>query len=86
MNGRPDEAKAILDRDSSLVLERLEVVEVVTALSGHQFNLQPYQAALSVGDMQMAEMVKSYFVTLKEEREADRQYDEQHPKGWIDAE
>ena len=83
VSGNPDEARALLDKDPSLVLDQLEEKEVVIAPTGHQFNLKPYQAALSVDDTQMAELIKSYF---KDEKEADRQYEEQCPEGWMDAE
>jgi hypothetical protein len=86
VNGNPDEAKVILDKDPSLLYEKLEEKEFVTALSGHQFNLKPYQAALAVGDTQMAAMViKPYFTKLQDEKEADRQFNEQFPNGWEQA-
>jgi len=66
VSGEPDEAKAILEKDSSLVLGKLEEKDFVTAKSGHKFNLYPLQAAVSVFDIQMAEMIQSYFFDKKE--------------------
>ncbi len=86
VSGKPDEAQAILEKDPSLLYEKLEEKEFVTAPSGHKFNLKPYQAALSVDDTQMAEMIKSFFTKLQDEKEADKQFDEQCPKGWEEAE
>ena len=86
VSGEPDKAKAILDVDPSLLLEKLEEKDYVIAPTGHKFNLKPYQAALAVEDTQMAEMIKPYFAKLQNEEEANRQYDEQYPKGWEAAE
>ncbi|MHB1949056.1 MAG: hypothetical protein ACYCQI_13190 [Gammaproteobacteria bacterium] len=86
VSGDPDGAKAILKKDPSLRLEKLAEGDFVTSLTGHQFNLTPYQAALAVDDTQMAEMVRAFFVELRDEEEANRQYDEQCPKGWEAAE
>jgi hypothetical protein len=86
VSGDPDKAKAILEQDPSLLYEKLEEGQFVTAPSGHKFNLKPYQAALSVDDTQMAEMVKSYFAKLHDEKEADKQFGEQCPKEWETAE
>ncbi len=83
VQGQPDEAKKILEKDPTLLFDKLDNNEFVTSRSGHKFNLKPYQAALSVGDTQMADMVKSFF---KDEKEADRQFDEQCPKGWEELE
>ncbi|MHB1948551.1 MAG: hypothetical protein ACYCQI_10620 [Gammaproteobacteria bacterium] len=86
VSGDPTKAKAILEIDPSLLREKLEEKEFVLAPTGHKFNLKPYQAALAVDDTQMADMIKSYFAKLGDEKEADRQFDEQHPKGWEAAE
>ncbi|HSW69870.1 MAG TPA: hypothetical protein VLI69_06960 [Gammaproteobacteria bacterium] len=81
VSGKPNEAKAILERDPSLRLDKLEE-ECVIAPTGHKFkNLYPLQAALSVDDTQMAEMIRSIFVKLNDEKEADYQYEECQ-KGW----
>lgn len=84
--GQPIEAEAILKKDPSLLLEQLEEKDFVTSPTGHKYNLKPYQAALAVDDTQMAEMIKRYFAMLDDEKEANRQYDEQYPKGWKKAE
>lgn len=87
VSGQPDEVKKILDKDPSFLLyETLEEGQFVTAPSGHKFNLKPYQAALSVDDTQMAKLIKSYFVKLGDEKEADRQFYQQCPEGWEIAE
>ncbi|MEO9205333.1 MAG: hypothetical protein ABI296_06425 [Gammaproteobacteria bacterium] len=83
VQGQPDEAKKILEKDPTLLDEKLEEKEFVTSRSGHKFNLKPYHAALSVGDTQMADMVKSFFT---DEKEADRQFEEQCPKRWEELE
>ncbi|MHB1949332.1 MAG: hypothetical protein ACYCQI_14600 [Gammaproteobacteria bacterium] len=77
VSGDPATAQRILQQDPSLRLEKLEEKDAVTSLTGHRFNLTPYQAALAVEDIQMAEMIKSIFVELKDEDEANKQYDEQ---------
>jgi hypothetical protein len=80
VSGMPDEIKKILEEDPSLASTKWEEKENIIALSGHQFNrITPYQAALSVGDTQIAALIKSYF---DNEEEADRQFNEQCPKGW----
>lgn len=80
VSGEPDKAKAILDVDPSLLLEKLEEKDSAIAPTGHKFNLKPYQAALAVDDTQMAEMIKPYFANkLQDEKEADRQFDDQCP-------
>ncbi|MHB1949461.1 MAG: hypothetical protein ACYCQI_15285, partial [Gammaproteobacteria bacterium] len=86
VSGDFDKAKAILDIDPSLLREKLEEKDFVTAPTGHKFNLKPYQAALAVDDTQMADMIRPYFAKLGDEKEADRQYDEQCPQGWEGAE
>jgi hypothetical protein len=72
VNGEPIKAKAILDKYPSLVFEKLEE-DFVTALSGHKFNVYPYQAATLVRDTQMAAMIKPYF---SDEKEANKQLEE----------
>ncbi|MHB1949552.1 MAG: hypothetical protein ACYCQI_15745, partial [Gammaproteobacteria bacterium] len=80
VNGKRDEAEALLKEDPSLGLEKLEENDVVISLTGHQFNLSPLQAALAVEDTQMAEMIKSKLAPeLKEE--ADKQCAEQSLEG-----
>ncbi len=86
VSGEPDKVTAILDNDPSLLYEKLEGEQFVTAPSGHKFNVKPYQAALSVDDTQMAKLIKPYFVKLGDEKEADTQFDEQYPKGWEETE
>ncbi|MHB1947433.1 MAG: hypothetical protein ACYCQI_04895 [Gammaproteobacteria bacterium] len=86
VSGNPDKVRVILEEDSSVLLEKLEEKEFVIAPTCHKFNLKPYQAALSVDDTQMAEMIKPYFSRLGDEKEADRQYEEQYPQGWKEAE
>lgn len=85
VNGNPTDAKVILDKDPSLLYEQLGENEFVTSLSGHKFNLKPYQVPFAVGDSQMGALVKSYFVERKDEKEADRQFNEQFPNGWEQA-
>ena len=70
VSGKPDEAKAILEIDPSLLREKLEEKDFVAAPTGHKFNLKPYQAALAVEDTQMAAMIKCYFAKLQDEKEA----------------
>ncbi|MHB1947667.1 MAG: hypothetical protein ACYCQI_06090 [Gammaproteobacteria bacterium] len=86
VSGDPVKAKGILEIDPSLLRETLEEKDFVTAPTGHKFNLKPYQAALCVDDTQMADMIKPYFAKLGDAKEADRQFDEQCPKGWERAE
>src|SRR5262249_46242834 len=57
-----------------------EKKEVVVSLSGHQFNLSPYQAAIAVQDTQMEELIRSY-VEVEFKEEADRQKVEQRLEG-----
>lgn len=80
VDGKPDEAKALLDEDPSLGLGKLEEKEVVVSLSGHRFNLSPYQAAMAVQDTQMEALIKSY-VDVEFKEEAVRQYGEQRLEG-----
>ncbi|MHB1948142.1 MAG: hypothetical protein ACYCQI_08520 [Gammaproteobacteria bacterium] len=80
VSGDPDKARAILETDPTVLLDKLEEKEFVLAPTGHKFNLKPYQAALAVDDIQMAAMIKPYFAKLDDEKEADRQYDEQCSK------
>ncbi|MHB1947721.1 MAG: hypothetical protein ACYCQI_06365 [Gammaproteobacteria bacterium] len=77
VSGDPATAQRILKQDPSLRLEKLEEKDAVISPTGHRFNLTPYQAALAVEDTQMAEMIKSIFVELNDEDEANKQYDEQ---------
>jgi hypothetical protein len=80
VNGKRDEAEALLKEDPSLGLGKLEEKDVIVSLTGHQFNLSPLQAALAVEDTQMAEMIKSKLAPeLKEE--ADKQCAEQSLEG-----
>lgn len=77
VDGKPIDAKALLDEDLSLGLGKLEEKDVVVSLSGHRFNLSPYQAAMAVQDTQMEALIKSY-VDVEFKEEAVRQYNEQH--------
>lgn len=81
VDGRPDEVKALLKKDSSL-LEENELV-TVTSLTGYQFCMRPFEAAWSVDDTEIAQEMRDFFADKKE---ADRQYEAQHPKGWQQAE
>jgi hypothetical protein len=68
------DAKKLLESNGSLGLEQLSKEVVVVSDTHHKFSgLSPYQAALAVDDMRMANLIKSY----SDQKEADRQYDEQ---------
>ncbi|MHB1948127.1 MAG: hypothetical protein ACYCQI_08445 [Gammaproteobacteria bacterium] len=86
VSGNLDEAKKILENNPSLLYEKREEKDFVTAPTGHKFNLKPYQAALCVDDTQMADMIKANFAKLGDEEEANNQYDEQCPDQWETAE
>ncbi len=84
VNGEPDIVEAMLERDPSLLLEKLDEDDYVTALSGQKSNnAAAYRTALAVEDSQMAAMIKNKLFELTGNNDAaNAQYREQFPDGW----
>lgn len=87
VNGNLDETKSILEKDPSLLVEKLEEKDHVVALSGQRSNnVTAYRTALAVEDTQMAAMIKAKLIEVAGEDVANSQYREQFPTGWEAAE
>ncbi len=84
VNGKPGIVEAMLERDPSLLLEKLDENDYVTALSGQRSNhATAYRTALAVEDTQMALLLKNKLFELTGNNDvANTQYREQFPEGW----
>ncbi len=83
VNGKPDKVKAMLEKDPSLLLEKLDENDYVTALTGQRCNhVTAYRTALAVEDTQMAVMIKNKLIEVAGKDAANTQYREQFPDGW----
>lgn len=84
LSGNLDEVKAIVDKNPSLLLEKLDEKECMTiqGLSGHKASITFYRTVLATEDTQMAEWLKAKLIEVAGKEEADAQYNAQFPKGW----
>jgi hypothetical protein len=81
-NGEFCKVKEIIEKDPSLLLDRLEKEDCVETLSGQKANnVTALRTALAVEDTQMATMIKDKLITIAGEDVAKAQYHEQFPKG-----
>ncbi len=88
VNGKPGIVEAMLERDPSLLLEKLDEDDYVTALSGQRSNnATAYRTALAVEDTQMVTLIKNKLRELTGSDDvANTQYRDQFPDGWEAAE
>ncbi len=87
VNGQPDTVKAMLEKDPSLLLEKLDENDYVTALSGQRCNnVTAYRTALAVEDTEMAAMIKKKLIDIAGKKAAHTQFHQQFPDKWIDKE
>ena len=87
VSGNLDKVTAIIEKEPSLLEERLEAKDYVTAPSGQRSNnATAYRTALAVEDTQMAAMIRAKLIEIAGKDAADTQYHEQFPDGWEAAE
>ncbi len=87
VRGEKNEVKAFLDKNPSLLLEKIQVTDE----AGRKILGTAFQIALGAKDVspfpdkfnEMAEMIASYFEKIPDgEKEKQKQYDEQFPEGF----
>ena len=76
--------KNMLEKDPSLLLEELDEKEcsAIRGPSGHSASRTAYRTVLATEDTQLAEMIREKLIQVAGVDEANKQFNDQFPKGW----